>query len=79
MAVSFVKYAKPIPFGIVEPKPLRGFPSWRAKIKMRNEEFVRIYVKTANGIQCWIPKEENGFWVPGHNQGENKRVTTRPR
>jgi hypothetical protein len=58
-------------FGIQEPKPLRNFPEGRIRLRLRNMDFAKAFVKTADGIREYIIGEHNGYWVPLHLVGEN--------
>lgn len=58
----------------LEPKPLSGFPPGAVKIKMRPDDFVRVYIRTADGIQCFSCKEADDSWTPGCLIGANKRI-----
>lgn len=60
-------------FGIRERKPLKGFPEGRVKIRLRNTDFARAFVKTASGIRQFIVAEVDGFWTPKFEQGSNER------
>jgi hypothetical protein len=64
-----------IVYGLHQPKPLAGFPSGRARVKMRNRTGVIVYIKTNSGIRAFTAKEQNGKWVPGWEIGSNVRVT----
>jgi len=72
--MASIKIGKLLVFGITEIKPLSGFPEGRIKIKVRHNEFVRIYVKTNNGIRLFCVKEENGKWLPDAEVGRNHRI-----
>lgn len=60
-------------FGAFTPLPLKGFPAGKVRLKIRNDDFVRAYVKTEQGIECFIIAEEDGFWIPKYKQGANHR------
>lgn len=64
-------------FAIREPKPLRGFPEGRVRLRLRNDEFARAFVRTPEGIRHFIVQETpDGFWepVPGCEQGRNVSI-----
>lgn len=63
-------------FGISEPKPLKGFPPGKVRIKMRKSDFTLIRVKTPDGIREFLVKEEDGFWMPAFETGRNNRLDT---
>ena len=63
-------------WGVVEPKPLKGFPEGRVKLRLRNKDFARAFVKTSNGIRSFIIAEQDGFWIPKWEQGSNHREVT---
>ena len=62
-----------VPFGLVPILPLVGFPEGKTRIRIRKNDFVRIYVKTKNGVECFCPAEENGAWIPKYKQSENHK------
>lgn len=51
-----------IAFGVGEPCALVGFPEGRTRVRMRNSEFVRVYVLTQHGIREFVPAVKNGEW-----------------
>jgi hypothetical protein len=61
-----------VPFGTGEPKPLKGFPEGKARLRIRSDDFVRVRIKTTNGIREFYPQEVNGFWVPFFEIGRNE-------
>ena len=69
---------KPCVFGMVEPKPLRGFPQGRARLKLRNLEFARVFVRdaAAGTIRAFLIHEspDGCYWEPGYEQGMNRRL-----
>ena len=42
---------KDVAWGVVEPLPLRGFPAGKVRLRLRNNEFVRVRVRTADGVR----------------------------
>lgn len=61
-------------FGAVEPKPLRGFPKGRIKLRIRNYGFVMAYVKTDTEIRQYaVGHDTEGYWRPYILQGVNKK------
>jgi hypothetical protein len=59
-------------FGAGKPKRLRGFPRGRKRIRMRNSDFVRVYVRPPEGgIREFRVEERNGEWWAIHEQGAN--------
>ena len=68
-------YGVNAPFGIVDPLPLEGFPEGRARIKMRTEEFVKVYIKTPTEIREFFPIISDGKWIPFCEVGRNERTS----
>lgn len=60
-------------WGVAERLPLKGFPEGRYRIVMRREELARVYVRTPDGIREFIPKVQDGHWVPAAEVGANVR------
>lgn len=63
-----------IPFGITQILPLAAFPKGRARIRIRQGEFVKVFVKTETGVRGFYPEETNGVWIPKYELGENKTI-----
>lgn len=63
-------------YGVRPELPVRGFPPGRIRIRQRNTEFPRAFVKTANGIRHFIIAELDGHWVPYAEQGANHTPNT---
>ena len=61
-------------WGVAIPKPLKGFPEGKVKLRLRNDSWALAYVKTDDGIMSYRIKERDGYWIPGHMQGSNKRI-----
>jgi hypothetical protein len=64
---------KRFPFGAVEILPLEGFPEGKVKIKIRPDDWVRIFIKTETGICEIIPQEKDGKWIPYFEKARNER------
>jgi len=62
-----------IPFGSGIQLPLAAFPKGRAKISIRSNDFVKVFIKTENGIRAFYPQEMNGVWIPKIEFGSNQR------
>ena len=62
--------------GVREPLPLAGFPEGRVRLRLRNNSFAMAYVKTKDGIRCFVIGEMDGMWVPvtEFEQGRNVRL-----
>ncbi len=52
-------------FGIIENKPIRGLPEGRRRLRFRPDDFLRAYVKTANGLEGYYLKDEGSHYVAG--------------
>lgn len=65
-------HGTPVPFGVTEPKPLKGFPEGKARIRIRHDEFVKIRILNKKGIREFHPKDQDGFWVPLCECGSNQ-------
>lgn len=62
-----------IKFGVRPALPLYGFPPGRVRIRQRNTDFAKAFVKTADGIRCFIIAEHEGYWIPYAEQGANHK------
>ncbi len=66
---------KTLVFGAKDRLPLKGWPEGKVRIIVRNEDFVRGYVRSPDGksIRQFIVGEEDGCWIPRFEQGSNIR------
>lgn len=62
-------------FGIVEPKPFRGLPEGRARLQVRPEDWVRVFVKTPAGIRGFHAIDEGDTWIPAYEFGRNETIS----
>ena len=53
-----------VAFGVCEPLPLEGFPEGKVRIRMRSNNIVNVFVKTADGIMRFVPEIKDGRWHP---------------
>ena len=60
------------PFGVVEPLPLKDFPEGRHRLRIRQDDFVKVRIRTKTGIREFIPEIKDGFWVPYVETGRNE-------
>jgi hypothetical protein len=52
-------------FGIPEErKPLRGFKKGKIKIRLRNTEYAKVYIKTKDGIKLQYICDAGEYWEP---------------
>ena len=72
MAATIIGAA--IPFGLTEILPLSGFPAGKVRIRIRNDDLVKVFVKSETGIQEFHPEEKDGVWIPKYKIGETKRI-----
>lgn len=64
IGTSFV-FAEP------EPKPLRGFPAGKVRLRVRPDDFVKAYVRGADGIREFAVWDGDGFWNCGPELARN--------
>jgi len=71
--MSVIRKNQQVPFGCVPCPGLKGFPKGRIRIRIRNDDFVRIYIRNHRRFIATVPVIENGFWhyCPELNQGIN--------
>jgi hypothetical protein len=60
-------------FGVCEKKPLLHFPPGKAKIRMRNTDFVQVFIRNENGIRQFLAKDCGDHWEPCYEQSTNYR------
>jgi hypothetical protein len=70
---ALATYGAKVPYGAGIQLPIAAFPKGRAKIRMRNNDFVKVFIKTENGIRAFYPEEMNGVWIPKYEIGSNHR------
>lgn len=63
------------PFGVVPVPKLVGFPKGKMRIRLRNDDFVRIFIRTSKRFLCTIPVAYGGRWhyFRGFDQGRTIR------
>jgi len=64
---------QPVPFGCVPCPGLKGFPKGKIRLRIRNDDFVRIFIRNRSRFIATVPVIEGGFWhyCPELNQGIN--------
>lgn len=45
----------------------------QVRLKMRNDDFMKMYIRTQDGISQWTVIRKDGFLSPGVIQGRNVR------
>jgi len=68
-----ITIGKPIAFGTDAPLPLKGFPRGKYRVRLRPNEFAKVYIKTENGIREFIAEITDGHWTPGPEMARNIR------
>jgi len=59
-------------YGDHDPLPLVGFPEGRARIRMRNDDYVMVYIRPpVGGIRKFVVEEKDGTWRPAFEIGRN--------
>lgn len=53
-----------IVYGVHELMPLEGFPVGKIKIRLRHNDFAKVFVKTYNGIRAFYVKSDGCRWMP---------------
>jgi hypothetical protein len=54
----------PVVFGVSAPKPLNNFPHGKTRIRLRSNEFAKVYVRNPEGIREFVIQEKEGCWIP---------------
>ena len=58
-------YGKSLVFGVVEIKYLQGVPHGaKVRFRMRNDSFLKAFVKDTNGITQYHVEVRDGKWFP---------------
>jgi hypothetical protein len=55
-------------------KPFRNWPPGKMRIRHRNGDIMRVYVRNKQTTTAYAVKEEGGFWVPAFRLGMNKKI-----
>ena len=59
-------------FGVKDVLPLRGFPEGRARIRIRQGDWVKVFVRPPEGgIKEFLVEEKAGAWCPAGEVGAN--------
>jgi hypothetical protein len=64
---------KKMAMGLDEPKPLKGFPSGKIRIRQRQTDMVTVCVKTEDGIREFFVEDKDGFWNCSYERARNSR------
>ncbi len=74
---SKVQRGIPLVYGVVAMKPMEGFPAGRMRIRMRNTDYVRVFIRPPEGgIRHFAIRENgSGVWVPAVEIGANKTAS----
>ena len=63
-----------IVFGVVPVRPIVGLPHGKVRVRLRNNDFARVFVRNGYGTrQFVIGVNEEGMWYPAAEQGRNVR------
>jgi hypothetical protein len=63
-------------WGVVEPKPLAGWPPGRVRLRIRNDGFVTAVVRTATSARRFYVMDTGTRWAPSWEIGAN--IKTEP-
>jgi len=59
-------------YGMAEPRPLRGFPEGKTRIRIRNTHFPVVYVRPPEGgVIAFLVDDDGEVWTPGRRTGSN--------
>lgn len=72
MRVVFKNSFKPV-FGIQEPQPIVGAMPGKLRIRMRAKDVAKLFIKTEDGIRCFILKDCGDHWSPELEMARNHR------
>ena len=62
-------------FGIPdEIKPIVGLPEGRARVRLRNEEFAQVFVKTPTGIRRFYISDVGLNWIAEIEIASNQTI-----
>jgi len=68
-----MKHGINVLFGVRQILPLRGFPAGKTRIRMRNTEFVQVFVRPPEGgCRRFYAHERDGAWWPAIESGANR-------
>ena len=69
-----ITIGSPCVFGVVDQKPMIGFPAGKIRLRLRPDEFARAFVRNETHTLEFAIKEENGAWLPLCLNASNIRV-----
>jgi hypothetical protein len=59
-------------FAMCSPKPLKGWPDGKVRIKLRNAGYASGFVRAENGTtRHFLVHDDGSHWMPCHEQGVN--------
>ncbi len=59
-------------------KPIVGLPEGRARLRLRNDEFAMVFVRTSTGIRKFYISDVGGNWIAEIELGENRTIQRSP-
>lgn len=67
-----------ISFGVVAMREIKGLPEGKTRIRMRQDEFVSLFVRTRTGIRWFFLEEVDDHWIAVCEQQVNLTVLRCP-
>jgi hypothetical protein len=67
------RYGLNLVFGVRDMRPIYGAPPGRQRLRMRNDEFASLFVKTHRGIRHFMLLDCGDHWKPHAEQARNMR------
>lgn len=61
---KLISHGVPHAYGVVEAKPLVGFPDGHLQIVMSNRNFVKVFVRTKDGTRKFFCRDHGSYWSP---------------
>tara|TARA_R110002020_G_scaffold262857_5_gene477274 strand:- start:615 stop:839 length:225 start_codon:yes stop_codon:yes gene_type:complete len=72
-----IHYGIPHLFGVVENlPPILNLPEGKVKIRMRNNDYIRVYIRNDGGIREFRLRGNEDYCYLSCEQGNNKHKTT---
>ena len=68
-----ITHGIPAVFGLAPILPLVGFPAGKVRIRQREDEFTRVYIRTVEGIREFTAIDAGDHWTPGPETARNTR------
>ena len=72
--MAVITKGEPYLFGLVDEVEIHPEISGQVRVRMRSKEFMKMFIRTVDGISEWTVILKDGFLSPGLRINRNVRV-----